>query len=93
MTMHGRWWAGLALSLLLALPTNSSTESEWYVNRNTQDDGDHEVHRVTCRYLPAPRNRIALGDHDDCRDALRAAREHFEEVDGCYYCARACDTG
>lgn len=64
----------------------------YYVNRNS-NDGDHEVHRETCRYLPAERNRIYLGDFSDCHGALEAAHRHYRTADGCYHCARACDTG
>ncbi len=65
----------------------------YYVNRNAQQDGDHEVHRAGCRYSPNEENRIHLGRHADCRSAVKAAKRHYRTADGCYYCARACDTG
>jgi hypothetical protein len=70
----------------------ADSTAAYYVNRNS-NDGDHEVHRETCRYLPAERNRIYLGEFSDCHDALEAARRHYRTADGCYHCARACDTG
>lgn len=66
----------------------------YYLNRNQQESGDHEVHREDCRYLPAPRNRLRLGRFARCRDALEEARERgYPTADGCYLCAPACNTG
>lgn len=62
------------------------------VNRNAQDNGDHEVHNVTagCGFLPEHRNRVDLGEHPDCRSAVREAGRYFTPVDGCAYCAPSC---
>jgi hypothetical protein len=30
----------------------------YYVNKNAQDNGDHEVHTSTCSHLPLPANRL-----------------------------------
>ena len=32
----------------------------FYVNTNAQPNGDHEVHRSTCAWLPDVENRIYL---------------------------------
>ena len=66
---------------------------EYCINRNAQDNGDHEVHNVTkgCDYLPQPRNRIPLGYHSNCFSAIRKAKEKgFYTANGCYYCANPC---
>ncbi|WP_028586266.1 hypothetical protein [Desulfocurvus vexinensis] len=63
---------------------------QYYVNRNAQENGDHEVHEETCPYLPAPANRIALGWHPSCHGAVLEARKHFAQVDGCYWCCNDC---
>lgn len=34
----------------------------YYVNKNAQRNGDHEVHRQDCSYLPEQKNRQFLGD-------------------------------
>ena len=34
----------------------------FYVNKNAQPNGDHEVHRYDCSWLPDMENRIYLGD-------------------------------
>lgn len=64
----------------------------YYVNRNAQANGDHEVHTTGCPYMPAPHNRKELGDYTSCHAAVREARKHYEQVNGCYYCARECHT-
>lgn len=68
----------------------------WYcVNRNQQANGDHEVHNVSsdCRFLPAPTDRKDLGHHDSCESAVEEARNHYSEVNGCFYCSNECHTG
>ena len=64
----------------------------YYVNRNAQRNGDHEVHTTGCLYMPAPENKIYLGNFNHCRDAVREARKHYTQVNGCYYCSNACHT-
>lgn len=57
----------------------------YYVNKNAQSNGDHEVHLSTCSWLPDASNRIYLGDFDKSQDALEA-RKYYFQVDGCMYC-------
>lgn len=91
----------LALAALLALTlapapaqtTAAESTAAYYVNRNAQPGGDHEVHMASCSYLPAPKNRVYLGDFRSCEAALREARKHYAQADGCHYCAPDCDTG
>lgn len=64
----------------------------YYVNKNSQANGDHEVHRFGCSWLPEQHNRIYLGNFSSCAPAVRAARQYFSQVNGCYYCSRACHT-
>ena len=33
----------------------------FYVNSNAQPNGDHEVHRSDCSWLPSAENRVYLG--------------------------------
>ena len=65
----------------------------YYVNKNAQANGDHEVHKDGCEYLPTINNRIHLGDFTNCRDAVLTARTYYRRVNGCFYCSRACHTG
>lgn len=65
----------------------------YYVNKNAQPNGDHEVHTETCRFVPATQNRLDLGIHTGCQSAVAAARRHYSRVNGCVHCANACHTG
>lgn len=67
--------------------------ARYYVNKNAQDNGDHEVHKVGCSFLPMEENRIYLGDFDTCGPAVLEARKYFSQVNGCYFCSNPCHTG
>ena len=66
--------------------------ASYYVNKNAQSNGDHEVHTTGCSFLPKIENRIYLGEFDNCKDAVEQAKKHYTQVDGCYYCSRDCHT-
>lgn len=64
------------------------------VNKHAQPNGDHEVHRVDhCNNLPNEENRLYLGYFDDCRAAVRKAKETYPQSNGCAFCAPECNTG
>ncbi len=67
--------------------------ANYYVNKNAQPGGEHEVHTGSCNYLPDADNRIYLGNFDTCAEAVRAAKSYYSNVDGCYYCCRLCHRG
>lgn len=58
----------------------------FYVNKNAQPNGDHEVHRSNCAWLPDVENGIYLGDFATAQAAVREAHKYYSQVDGCYYC-------
>jgi len=64
----------------------------YYVNKNAQANGDHEVHKITCSYLPTEANRLFLGHFSTCQEAVREAKKHYPQSNGCYYCSYACHT-
>ena len=64
--------------------------SSYYVNKNPQSNGDHEVHTTGCQYLPEEKNRIHLGDFSGCALAVKAAKKYYLQADGCYYCCKEC---
>ena len=64
----------------------------YYVNKNAQPTGEHEVHKVDCSRLPDLDNRVYLGSHTDCHGAIEEAKKHYSNVDGCYYCSKDCHT-
>jgi len=66
--------------------------SYYYVNKNGQANGDHEVHVSGCSYMPLAENRIYLGDFTSCRPAVTEAKKHYAQSDGCYYCCNDCHT-
>lgn len=58
----------------------------FYVNKNAQSKGEHEVHRWNCGYLPNIENRLYLGDFATSQQAVREAKKYYTIVDGCAYC-------
>jgi len=64
----------------------------YYVNRNSQPNGDHEVHTYTCTHGPADHNREYLGEFSGCALAVREAKRTYRTANGCYYCSNACHT-
>lgn len=66
--------------------------SRYYVNMNAQANGDHEVHESGCSYMPDAENRLYLGDFTNCHDAVREAKKHYRQSNGCFYCSYACHT-
>lgn len=65
----------------------------YYVNKNAQNNGDHEVHTNTCSHMPESRNCQYLGEYPSCRLAVQEAKKTFQQSNGCYYCSRECHTG
>ena len=63
---------------------------KYYVNKNAQPNGDHEVHTSSCYFLPSIENRIYLGEFTNCKDAVKKAKEYYSQVDGCYFCSNSC---
>jgi hypothetical protein len=62
----------------------------YYVNNNAQANGDHEVHKGTCAYLPSDRRYLGL--FSTCHEAVRQARAIYRQSNGCYWCSNACHT-
>ena len=66
--------------------------AQYYVNTQAQANGDHEVHKSGCSFMPSPENRKYLGDFSNCADAVRDAKKTYRQSNGCYYCSRECHT-
>ena len=66
--------------------------TQYYVNKNAQANGDHEVHKSGCSFMPSSENRQSLGDFPSCHGAVRKAKGIYPKADGCYYCSPACHT-
>ena len=66
--------------------------SSYYVNKNAQVGGEHEVHKYGCAWLPREENRIYLGQFYSCHGAVLKAGEYYTSVDGCAHCSPDCHT-
>lgn len=64
--------------------------ASYYVNKNAQSNGDHEVHVASCYHLPDVANRIYLGEYNSCQPAVAEAKKYYSQVDGCFYCCSPC---
>lgn len=64
----------------------------YFVNMRPQANGDHEVHRSDCAWMPAPLNRDFLGDYRECAPAIAEAKRRYPRVNGCAHCAPECHT-
>ncbi len=62
----------------------------YYVNNNSQSNGDHEVHVTGCIYMPG--NKSYLGDYSSCSPAVTEAKKTYPTANGCAYCSSACHT-
>ena len=66
---------------------------KYYVNKNAQPNGDHEVHVEDCSHFPYPQNKLYLGNFNNCHNAVEEAKKHYPTTaDGCYYCCKPCHT-
>lgn len=65
--------------------------AKYYVHTKTDAQGDHEVHKQGCAWMPEPENRLYLGDFSNCQDAVKEAKEHYyRNSNGCKHCSTEC---
>lgn len=62
----------------------------YYVNKKAQANGDHEVHKSGCSFMPNTENRTYLGDFTSCGPAVVEAKKIYSKADGCAYCSPSC---
>ncbi len=65
------------------------------VNKNSQSNGDYEVHDQASGYgcLPDSSNQAWLGSYSSCSAAVDAANSlGYRPANGCFYCATSCHT-
>lgn len=65
---------------------------KYYVNDNSQTNGDHEVHQEGCSWMPKQENSTYLGYHSTCKSAVQKAQVYYSQVNGCFYCSKECHT-
>jgi hypothetical protein len=64
--------------------------TNYIIHINSQTNGDHKVHKITCSILPNPPNRLYLGDFSNCYDAIKEAKKYDPEAESCPLCAPEC---
>ena len=64
----------------------------YFVNKNAQANGDHEVHKNGCTWMPDISNREYLGSYSSCQEAVKEAKKKYARSNGCYYCCYSCHT-
>jgi len=66
--------------------------ARYYVNKNAQTNGDHEVHKSGCSFMPLEHNRLYLGEFANCYMAVLEAQKHYPQSNGCKFCSLECHT-
>lgn len=67
--------------------------SRFYVDRIALGNGDHEVHKEDCVFLPGTDHCIDLGIHKSGESAVNKAKIFYDQANGCYYCSDDCYKG
>lgn len=62
----------------------------YYLNNKAQSNGDHEVHKMGCNFMPA--DRKYLGFFSNCVDAVKEAKKTYSKSNGCFWCSKECHT-
>lgn len=62
----------------------------YYVNKRAQANGDHEVHKSGCTFMPS--DKKYLGEFISCQGAVAEAKKTYSTANGCYTCSRNCHT-
>ena len=68
--------------------------ASYYVNKNEQQNGDHEVHKSGCYWLSLAKDTTYLGGFDSCHGAVTEAKKYYPyTANGCATCSPDCNTG
>lgn len=67
----------------------------YYYNKNTDSNGNHEVHTSNCSYRPNSSNSVLIGYENSCQSAIQQVKNQTgkSNFDGCYYCCNECHKG
>lgn len=71
-------------------PATDFCNMRYYLTKEKSDLKKFDVHAAFCFFLPPLEDRIDIGDHENCSEALKAASELQKDVNGCSFCARDC---
>lgn len=58
----------------------------YYINNRTQPNGEHQIHRTGCTFMPDSETRTYLGQFDSSASALAEARRRYKQATLCHYC-------
>lgn len=62
---------------------------EFIINKNSKLDNDcHKIHLIHCSKSPTEKNIIKLGECVCPVEAIRRAKEYYENVNFCKYCCK-----
>jgi hypothetical protein len=64
----------------------------YYINVQTQPNGDLEVHTERCGYLKGIHRKKELGLFPQGTEAVKEARKSFPNANGCYFCCKEAHT-
>ncbi|MBP2133389.1 hypothetical protein J2128_001343 [Methanomicrobium sp. W14] len=67
--------------------------TKYYVNDNTDNQGNHEVHKEGCSWLKLVVSSTYLGEFSSCKDAVAAAKKIYSTADGDIHCIPECNNG
>lgn len=65
---------------------------KYYLNNNSQVNGDHEVHKEGCYWLSQATSMKYLGLHNGCSSAVKEAKKTYAKANGCKTCSVECHT-
>lgn len=65
---------------------------EYYINKNAQSNGEHEVHTASCSCLESIENKEDLGAFFSCQSAVQEAERRGYQANGCQTCCPSCHT-
>lgn len=70
-----------------------ATRYKYYVNTKAQSNGDNEVHKDGCEWMPSKENQKYLGEFESCAEAVEEAKKTYPDTaNGCAHCSKECHT-
>ena len=66
--------------------------TSYYVNNNSDNEGDHEVHEDGCAWLAMAHSVSYLGDYTSSVPAVAKAKQTYITANGCKHCSPFCHT-
>ena len=64
--------------------------NHYYYENNRDESGNHIIHSLKCKCLPAATCRNYIGFFFNCSDAINQAKQKnpSKSFDGCYLCCK-----